>query len=190
MKAMELKHDMRHQRVKEFMDDLLGSPVSASKPSTKWKGIMNLVILVIVILIGIGIWQKISETPNSDNVIVEKELSEKAKVKAYDDHISKGDVLAAKGEDSYKQAMAEYEEAIKINEQYNLGITSASTKKAALSEKIDGLVADYKYRADQFIELLGAAGGRQDAIALLEKAQKLKQDNVVEYKLNKLKQEL
>jgi serine/threonine protein kinase len=195
IKAMQLKPANRQQRVEEFMDDLLmlnqnqspRPPVPPLKQLAKGKEKKSLskekkslsIIIVILIVTFIVSWQ-----------IVEAfvRYEEKSAKTTYNEHISNGDALAAQGEDSYKQSMAEYEAAIKINERKKLGITSAINKKEALSQQIDIIVEDFKDRADQFIELLGAEGGRNDAIALLEKAQKLKHDNLVEYRLKQLKQ--
>jgi hypothetical protein len=140
----------------------------------------------LAVIVSIVYWQLEQKPEEMESEKSEQTVQEQAQ-KEYNEHITKGDVFAAQGEDSYKQAMAEYEAAIYINEQNNLGMTSANSKKFTLSQKIDRLVEDYTNRAAQFIDLLGA-DGRKDAIALLEKAQKLKYDNSIENKLDKLRQ--
>jgi formylglycine-generating enzyme required for sulfatase activity/tRNA A-37 threonylcarbamoyl transferase component Bud32 len=211
MKAMELKPENRQQQVEEFMDDLLNKtipppipkqpmakptptpPKQKTQKTAKGEWIFC-IVAVFAVFIGIVYWQnevaaerERAQQEQAESTRLANEEAEKTRA-ACNSHITKGDAFVAQGEDSYKQAMKEYEAAIEINEQNNLGITSVYTKKAALSKKIDGLVKDYKDRADQFIELLGAEG-RNDAIVLLEKALRLRQDKSVEDKLKQLERD-
>jgi predicted Ser/Thr protein kinase len=101
-------------------------------------------------------------------------------------HVQKGNRLVAKGETSYKQAMAEYTKAKAIMEKNQLTDTfSLRNKITELSEKINERFDYYVAKANQVLGL-GIQDLNPQAIDFLKKALMLKDDIAVQQKLNEL----